>query len=530
MAIYKDYLVGEEREAAIEEAAILKELDDAFDCFEMTNIKLNQMYRSAELKVFSESGTYDDLVYLMQEAEGEVTQQREGILDKIVAGIRSLINKIKSLFSNKSNGNPEDNVQIDEGYITTADKISAKWNEVKGSTAGKIGIGVAAIAAVVGGSVAVGKVVTKKRSEVESKQNVIKSVVDWLDNKINEVVNMFKGKGTNEQGAAQKELKPFNSLLSKLNSIMSGFNSALQGAKTAVADAVDKNITHKSEKEANAKAAKNIKEQNDGNKNGVLIKNINGEKYGIDRNNGTISKLVDGSWTSIDANEAPAKIQTIAKQQKGKTAAVKVNEVNAKAVENKKAVNSNYKPNKVVTNPDTKDVISINGKTGIISVKHSDGKVEKVDGIDNALNLLSGVKNRNLRKDLKTAYNNIQNGISDASKTQDAINATQESTIENNEELMNFLTESSLEYTIENDDLSIYVDNTMTESEIEEELNNDGYVVEFTEDNIIITEGEFVSLQESIFGTSLEKEFEESATEDAFDEEISDIANLFEEI
>lgn len=529
MAIYKDYLVGEEREAAIEEAAILNEINDAFDCFEMTNIKLNQMYRSAEMKVFAESGTYDDLTYLMQEAEGEVVQQREGILDKIIAGIRSLITKIRNFFTGGPKGNPEDNVQIDEGYLTMADKIGAKWNEVKGSTAGKIGIGVTAIATVIGGSVAVGKIVTKKRSEVEGKKNIIKSVVDWLDGKINDIYNLFKGKGANEQGEAQKELKPFNSLLTKLNGIIGGFNKALSNVTGAVSDAVDKHITHKSEKEANAKAVENIKEQNAGNQNGVLIKKMNGVKYGIDRTNGTVSKEENGSWTSIDIKDAPPKIQTIARQQKGKTAAAKVNEANAKNVENKKAVNSNYKANKVVMNPDTKDRITINGRTGIISVRHADGQTEKLNSIDNALSLLSGVKNRNLRKDLKNAYTNIQNGISDAGKTQDAINAN-ESVIESNEDLMNFLTESSLEFTVENDDLSIYVDNTMTESEIEEELNNDGYVVEFTDDNIIITEGEFISIDESIFGTSIASEVIESTSNDVFDEEINEIADLFSEI
>ena len=52
MAIYKDYLVGDERQEAIEEAAIFNEIDNLFDAFEMTNIRLNQMYRNAEMKVF----------------------------------------------------------------------------------------------------------------------------------------------------------------------------------------------------------------------------------------------------------------------------------------------------------------------------------------------------------------------------------------------------------------------------------------------------------------------------------------------
>ena len=95
MAIYKDYLVGDERQEAIEEAAIFNEIDNLFDAFEMTSIRLNQMYRNAEMKVFSESGTYDDLTYLIQEADGEVAEQRDGILQKIINGIKSILSKIK---------------------------------------------------------------------------------------------------------------------------------------------------------------------------------------------------------------------------------------------------------------------------------------------------------------------------------------------------------------------------------------------------------------------------------------------------
>ena len=180
MAIYKDYLVGDERQEAIEEAAIFNEIDNLFDAFEMTNIRLNQMYRNAEMKVFSESGTYDDLTYLIQEADGEVAEQRDGILQKIINGIKSILSKIKNfIMGSKGKGKPDDEVEVNSGLIAATDKIAAKWNEVKGTTGGKIGIAAAAIATVAGGIALTGTVVKKKRSEVEEKQNTINSISAW---------------------------------------------------------------------------------------------------------------------------------------------------------------------------------------------------------------------------------------------------------------------------------------------------------------------------------------------------------------
>lgn len=528
MAIYKDYLVGDERQEAIEEATIFNEIDNLFDAFEMTNIRLNQMYRNAEMKVFSESGTYDDLTYLIQEADGEVVEQRDGILQKIINGIKSILSKIKNfIMGSKGKGKPDDEVEVNSGLIAATDKIAAKWNEVKGTTGGKIGIAVAAIATVAGGIALTGTVVKKKRSEVEEKQNTINSISDWLNQGIDKIKSLFTGKGTNEQSEAQKQLQPFNKVTSVLNSIASGFSKALNSVGEAVSNVVN---AKKNKNEKMVRDAGNKVEAMTANKNGVLIKSANGIKYGIDRSSGTVSKLVDGNWVSVSNNDVPPVIQKEALRQKGKAAVSKVNATNEKNAENKKAIASNFKPSKTITNPENHNAISINGRTGVISVKDGQtGQVSKLNSIEDAMQYMSGFKNRNLRKDLKKAYASIMDGIDWAKKTQDAINANESVSVLENDDIAQILTESCMAYSIEDGNLNVYFDDLMTESEIEEELNNAGYVVEFTNDDIIITEGEFVSLDESIFGKNLVDEFEEKA-EDAFDEEVEDLASLFDEI
>ena len=74
--IYNGYLTGFERELAIEDA----EIDNTFSRFdtmwEMVNLEYEQNIRDAELKVFKENGTYDDLLYLYQEAENAAAEKK----------------------------------------------------------------------------------------------------------------------------------------------------------------------------------------------------------------------------------------------------------------------------------------------------------------------------------------------------------------------------------------------------------------------------------------------------------------------
>ena len=105
--VYNGYLTGIERYLAIEDA----KLDNAFSridtMWEMVNLEYEQNIRDAELKVFSESGTYEDLLYLYQEAENEANQKKGGILSKLCDFISSIFDTIGNWFGKLfGNGDP----------------------------------------------------------------------------------------------------------------------------------------------------------------------------------------------------------------------------------------------------------------------------------------------------------------------------------------------------------------------------------------------------------------------------------------
>ena len=83
MNIYSNSISDFDREIMIENARLDNEFNRLQIQFEMTNLQLAQMYKDAELKVFKEGGTYDDLAQLMVEADNAVAPQKTGILESI---------------------------------------------------------------------------------------------------------------------------------------------------------------------------------------------------------------------------------------------------------------------------------------------------------------------------------------------------------------------------------------------------------------------------------------------------------------
>lgn len=94
MSIYNEYLTGAERELAIEASTFDVEISRLFTMLEMVDLQYDQMVKDAELKVLTESGTYDDLTYLITEAEAEVGTQKKGIFSQIISAIGQLFASI----------------------------------------------------------------------------------------------------------------------------------------------------------------------------------------------------------------------------------------------------------------------------------------------------------------------------------------------------------------------------------------------------------------------------------------------------
>lgn len=109
-------LTGFEREIAIESAKMdisMQKLDALYEAVDAT---LQANYKEAELKVYAENGTYDDLAMLYMEAENDAAEKKGGILSSlfnlIVSICGSIINGIKNIFKKRSGNKsvPQDTV------------------------------------------------------------------------------------------------------------------------------------------------------------------------------------------------------------------------------------------------------------------------------------------------------------------------------------------------------------------------------------------------------------------------------------
>ena len=132
-------LTGFEREIAIESAKMDISMQKLDALYEAVDANLQANYKEAELKVYAENGTYDDLAMLYMEAENDAAEKKGGILSSlfnaIVTFCSSIINGIKNIFK-KSSGNksvPQDTV-LD---VTTEDsKKLDKAGEIVGKSTG----------------------------------------------------------------------------------------------------------------------------------------------------------------------------------------------------------------------------------------------------------------------------------------------------------------------------------------------------------------------------------------------------------
>ena len=170
--IFNSYLVGEEREEAIEEARLELIFAKVDMMFEMVEMRLQQNLREAELKVFSEGGTYGDFQYLVEEAENEANENKKGIIATLWNAIKSVLKKIgeKLASINVEPGDENTEVDVDEEDIRAnnaiLDAVDKKLPEVENAVKSRDLSGALKIAggiAVAGAAAAAGAaVVTKK--------------------------------------------------------------------------------------------------------------------------------------------------------------------------------------------------------------------------------------------------------------------------------------------------------------------------------------------------------------------------------
>ena len=526
--IFNDYMVGIERESAIEEAYFNNMFSRLNTMYEMVSMQHKQMISDAEYKVFSESGTYDDLSFFLEEAANETGEQKRNILQKIADAISALISKIvngiKGLFGKT---NPEQEVEVDSNVIQVSDQILAKANDFTSAcSTNNVIKALAAVGSILGAGFVLKKTgVTQKvkAKVVESKCKSLQTIVENIDNLVSKTKSfLHTPEAKNNEDKSKEDMNIIQKFLSTVSSIISDFKSALFGNKN------ENNVTPtKSNKDQKQEAPVNPKKErtngininpNDphatekiaGQINGISL--INNGEWKVDKNNGNVIHVdKNGVEEDVPDNKIPAKIKALSNRAKGKAAMAQ------RESDNRSKLESGLKPNKnglpITVDPRTGKMYNTTGAhpievkpTELLSLVPNTKQREKI------LNQQKKIKDRLANKGI---INKVKNTFSG--------NVHESADIE---EMFDILKESGLNVTLEDvidtDDYDI----AMIESE--------GFMVESTDDFFIISEIVYPenyveSTSESIFGYDLddEKVMWESAQ---LENDLKELSEIFADI
>jgi hypothetical protein len=290
--IYNSYLTGNERTEAIEEAEIENQFSKLNLMLEMVNMRLEQNIKDAELKVFRESGTYDDLQYLCEEAENQAAEQKQNIFQKIIGVILRIFNSIgegiKKLFNIQ--GNPEDEIEIDKNIVENHNAIVNGWDNVKSGissiASGNFANGIKQLFdgikwptfVAVGGATAV--VATQKIKRLDANKMIenVKRVRDEAQARFKEISDKFLNwlKPENHQKKDSDEGESNGFMTDFKNKFLNPINKWVSNMGTVLGEKVD-----------NAKKKLKIKgkKQQDDNNNGNADNNTNNNNNGNADNN-----------------------------------------------------------------------------------------------------------------------------------------------------------------------------------------------------------------------------------------------------
>lgn len=239
MTVFEEYIRYNTRPSQLMEEIFIadNEIKRLQTLYEMTNLQLSQMHRDAELKVITESGTHDDLVYLISEADNEAGQEKKGIIQRIFDAILKVINSIGSAISGifKKSKDVPNNAKIpvdkdlynsakDIGSITStlADGIDLMHaGDYKGAISKFANIAIPTAAA--GGALLY---ITKQDGDTFTD----KLHTAW--GKITQGANKAKEKASNETD--QEKINDANQATSKLNSVISFLGKVVNNVTSGI--------------------------------------------------------------------------------------------------------------------------------------------------------------------------------------------------------------------------------------------------------------------------------------------------------
>ena len=229
--IFKSYLSEEERAIAIEESKYEIQMAKLNAMYEMVdkNLELNML--EAEAKVLTESGTYDDLDYLYEEANNEAAEKKEGIISKIIGVVKqiwqAITNTITNFFSKNKVGEGE--AEVDENDEKRVNALNGVWGKIKQvlnfvrNNGAKIAMGVAAIGTLILGGL---ELFGKKGKKVKRPSSVVKGWIQSIKSKAGEVNSALSAAVAGDEDH-KKALEILSTVGEKLKDWVTSLTSAL---------------------------------------------------------------------------------------------------------------------------------------------------------------------------------------------------------------------------------------------------------------------------------------------------------------
>ena len=240
--IFKSYLSEEERDIAIEESTYKIQMAKLNAMYEMVdkNLELNML--EAEAKVLTESGTYDDLDYLYEEANAEAAKKKEGIIAKIVGVVKTIWGKITSAITNLLSkcGIIKDEVEVDANDEKRMNALNAIWGKVKQvlnfvrNNGGKIAVSIAVLGT---GIIAGLELFGKEGGKVKKPSSVVKGWIQNIKSKAGEVTSALSSAG-GDGDEKKKGLEILSEVGEKLKSWIDSLTSKLTGAISSAKEAI----------------------------------------------------------------------------------------------------------------------------------------------------------------------------------------------------------------------------------------------------------------------------------------------------
>lgn len=120
-----------------------KEMDITFMeldvMMEMVEYKYRMNKLNAKIKVLTENGTYDDLMYLYEEAENEQKEEKQGVISSIIEAIKSIISSItetiKGFFNKNKDKDKNEEIEVNGEDFKNTENFIKDFETVKNKIA-----------------------------------------------------------------------------------------------------------------------------------------------------------------------------------------------------------------------------------------------------------------------------------------------------------------------------------------------------------------------------------------------------------